>query len=89
VSNLALAEAATSTLAAAEIGCFHEQSRHHSPEVEALRKAFAAGLAGCAEDARFALAPLGDDFDIAAWLIHRLSKLQSRAFAGSGARLGS
>ncbi len=83
VSNLALAEAATSTLAAAEIGCFHEQSRHHSPEVEALRKAFAAGLAGCAEDARFALGPLGDDFDIAAWLIHRLSKLQSRAFAPS------
>lgn len=76
--NLALAASSTSTLARAEIEKFHESSSPHSDEVHSLRAGFAALLDKSPAADRLALSVLSDDFDIAAWLIHRISKLELR-----------
>jgi hypothetical protein len=83
-SNLALAAKSTSTLDPAEINIFHEESRHHSPAVEELRKRVSSGLQNFPAATRLGLSALGDDFDIAAWLIHRISKLESKFLQSDG-----
>lgn len=77
--GIATAAKATSTLDREEISKFHEESRHHGATAEELRARFAADIEKCAAPAKLALSALGDDFDIAAWLIHRVSKLELRA----------
>ncbi|MEI6278750.1 MAG: Na/Pi symporter [Verrucomicrobiae bacterium] len=77
-SNLALAAKATASLDPADIHAFHEKSRHHSPAVEDLRKRIFSDIQRFPEATRLGLSALGDDFDIAAWLIHRISKLESK-----------
>jgi hypothetical protein len=77
-SNLALAAKATASLDPEDIKTFHEESRHHSPAVEELRKKVSAVIPNFPEATRLGLSALGDDFDIAAWLIHRTSKLESK-----------
>ncbi|MEI6033994.1 MAG: Na/Pi symporter [Verrucomicrobiae bacterium] len=77
-SNLSLAADATSTLAPEKIHRFHEASRPHAPAVEDLRKNFSSRIQNFAPATALALAALGDDFDISAWVIHRISKLESK-----------
>ena len=78
-NGIALAARATSSLDPADITKFHEESKHHSPEVEKMRAGFFTALEKCDAPEKLALSTLGDDFDIAAWLIHRLSKLELKA----------
>jgi phosphate:Na+ symporter len=80
--GLALSAQATSTLDQADVSRYHEQSKHHSPSAEEIRTRFTADIEKCSAPSKPALAALGDDFDIAAWLIHRLSKLELKAGEG-------
>lgn len=83
-NSLAHAAQATSSLDSEEIKKFHEESKHHSPAAEEIRGGFDAGIEKCGGSSKLALSALGDDFDIAAWLIHRLSKLELKAVSGDG-----
>lgn len=75
-NGLTLAARATSTLDPEEVSKFHEESRHHGPAAEKIRSRFSADIEKCDPPSKLALSALGDDFDIAAWLIHRVSKLE-------------
>ncbi len=75
-TNLEFASKSTASLDPADIKIFHEQSKHHSPAAEEIRSRFSSGLEGLDPSSKLALSALGDDFDIAAWLIHRVSKLE-------------
>lgn len=75
-NNLSLAALSTATLDPENIKKFHEESRHHGEAVEEIRRKFSADVEKCGTPARLALSALGDDFDIAAWMVHRVSKLE-------------
>ena len=79
--GIALAARATSTLDQEDVGKFHEESKHHSTSTEELRSRFSAEIEKLAAPSKLALSALGDDFDVAAWLIHRVSKLELKATA--------
>lgn len=74
-SAIAAGAAATSTLARDEIRAFHQCSKLKSPEVNSLRTDFEAASAKLAGEARLRPGEVLDNFDILAWLLHRLSKL--------------
>ena len=76
---IALAAHATSTLDQKEITKFHEESKNHNAATEEIRSRFSADIENREAPSKIALAALGDDFDIAAWLIHRVSKLELKA----------
>lgn len=80
-NNLSLAALATSTLDPENVKKFHGESRHHGEEIEAIRARFLADLQKCHATSVLALSALGDDFDIAAWLVHRVSKLEERSMS--------
>jgi len=86
-SNIDLAAEATATLDPAVVAGFHERSKPHSQETRELRAKFAATLQGRPEAEMPALSALGDDFDIAAWLIHRISKLETKILPSQSASL--
>jgi phosphate:Na+ symporter len=76
---IALAAHATSTLDQKEITKFHEESKNHNAATEEIRSRFSADIETREAPSKIALSALGDDFDIAAWLIHRVSKLELKA----------
>ena len=78
-NGIALAAQATSTLEQGDVGKFHEESKHHSAATEEIRSRFSEDIEKCAAPSKLALSALGDDFDVAAWLIHRVSKLELKA----------
>jgi len=80
-NGIALAAQATATLVEGDVNKFHEESRHHSAATEEIRAKFSADIENRAAPAKLALSALGDDFDIAAWLIHRVSKLELKAIS--------
>lgn len=82
--NLALAARSTSSLDPKEIEQFHDESKHHSPQAEESRRLFSAEVRKHSGPSRLALSALGDEYDIAAWLIHRLSKLQLKTVLPDG-----
>lgn len=82
--HLSLAAAATATLAKDDVETFYESSKAHGPEAEAVRGQFATAAKDCGASCRLALSALSDDFDIAAWLIHRLSKLERNVVVNPG-----
>lgn len=84
-SNIELAAEATATLNPAAVAGFHERSKPHGQEAREQREKFAAALKSCPEPAKPALSALADDFDIAAWLIHRISKLETKVLTGEDA----
>jgi len=75
-NNIALAAAATASMAQADIEKFHDSSKPHSDAVHKLREDIAAAIDKSPAPDKLALSVLLDDFDIAAWLIHRISKLE-------------
>jgi len=83
-NNIALAAAATHSLAPADIEKFHESSKPHSDSAHNLREELAASMEKFPAPDKLALSALADDFDIAAWLIHRISKLELRLAPQSG-----
>lgn len=87
-SNIGLAADATATLDPAGIAGFHERSKPHGQEAREQREKFSEAVQSCPEPSKLALSTLGDDFDIAAWLIHRISKLETKAFPGEGQSAG-
>lgn len=66
---------ATSSLAEDKIRSFHQCSKTKSPDVRLLRSAFEEATAEIAGDSGLRLGEVLDNFDILAWLLHRLSKL--------------
>ena len=82
-NGVALAAQATSTLDQEAVTKFHEESKHHSTATEKIRSRFSADIEKCTGPSKLALSALGDDFDIAAWLIHRVSKLEMKATSTS------
>lgn len=80
-TNIQLAANATATLDPAGVAGFHEQSKPHGPTTQEQRDQFNAALQSCPGTEKLALSALGDDFDIAAWLIHRISKLETKVLA--------
>ena len=76
---IALGARATSTLDQEDVKKFHEESKHHSKSTDGIRARFSADIENCAAPSKLALSALGDDFDIAAWMIHRVSKLELKA----------
>ncbi|MFA7344053.1 MAG: Na/Pi symporter [Terrimicrobiaceae bacterium] len=81
-NGIALSARATSTLDQEDVAKYHEASKPHGPPAEEIRVRFSADIEKCSTPSKPALAALGDDFDIAAWLIHRLSKLELKAGEG-------
>ena len=81
---VALAAHATSTLDQRDVSKFYEESRHHSEATEEIRSRFSAAVEKRPARSKLALSALGDDFDIAAWLIHRVSKLEQKATSPEG-----
>ena len=81
---VALAAHATSTLDQEDVSKFYEESRHHSEATEEIRSRFSAAVEKRPARSKLALSALGDDFDIAAWLIHRVSKLEQKATSPEG-----
>lgn len=82
--NIALAAQATSTLSPEDVTKFHTESNLHCAATEELRRRFSSDADHCGPASKLALAALGDDFDIAAWLIHRVSKLELKVLAAEG-----
>ena len=81
---MACAARATSTLDQEDVGKFHEESKHHSTATEEIRSRFSAEIENLSAPSKLALSALGDDFDVAAWLIHRVSKLELKATSAEG-----
>jgi len=76
--HLDLAVRATSSLDPSAVSDFDKSTKHHAVPVEAAREAFKTAALTFPTEARLSLAALLDNFDIAIWLIHRLSKLETR-----------
>jgi phosphate:Na+ symporter len=76
---LDLAAKATATLDADEVETFHAETKHDIPATESVRHTFAQAIETSTSASKLALASLGDQFDIAEWLIHRISKLEWKA----------
>lgn len=74
-SAIAAGAEATSSLAEDKIRLFHQCSRFKTPEVQLLRSKFEAATADLEGEGRLQLGQVLDNFDILAWLLHRLSKL--------------
>jgi phosphate:Na+ symporter len=78
-ANILLGAEATASMNAQKIQEFSESSKQKVPTVRAMRKAFLEACGDIHSAGNFEMSSLVDNFDITAWLIHRLSKLQVKA----------
>ena len=74
--NIALGAEATATMDAEKIRVFFESSKQKDPAVREMRRNFLGNCGTFSSSGTLDMSSMVDDFDIAAWLIHRLSKLQ-------------
>lgn len=72
---LALAAGAVASLDMAGIAEFHAQTRRHGEPITALRQAYSDGLAALETEQSIEAGILDTDFELCAWLLHRLAKL--------------
>jgi hypothetical protein len=75
-TNILLGAEATSSMDPQKIQLFFESSKQKVPSVRALRNASLENCEGFSPVGKLEMSSLVDNFDITAWLIHRLSKLQ-------------
>jgi phosphate:Na+ symporter len=78
-ANILLGAEATSSLNSQKIQKFFECSKQKIPAVRAMRKSFLESCGAFSPAGNLEMSSLVDSFDITAWLIHRLSKLQVKA----------
>lgn len=78
-ANIFLGAESMATMDSQKIQEFFKSSKQKVPEVRAMRKSF---LESCGAAGSLEMASLVDNFDITAWLIHRLSKLQVKEIVG-------
>ena len=81
--NIALGAEATSTMDAEKIRIFFESSKQKDPAVREMRRNFLGNCGAFSPSGTLDISSMIDDFDIAAWLIHRLSKLQMQTLEQS------
>jgi phosphate:Na+ symporter len=79
--NIRAGAEATSTLAPEKIHAFYEGSKTKDPALREMRSDYERCYVGKTGAEAIRLAEVLDNFDILAWLIHRLSKLQMKAVA--------
>ncbi|MBU6183171.1 MAG: Na/Pi symporter [Verrucomicrobia bacterium] len=77
--NVRCGAEATSTLSPEKIHDFHERSKTKTEEVRKMRADYEAVCLKAVGREAMKMSVVLDNFDILAWLIHRLSKLQMRA----------
>jgi len=75
-TNILLGAEATSSMDPQKIQLFFESSKQKVPSVRTLRNASLEKCDGFSPVGKLEMSSLVDNFDITAWLIHRLSKLQ-------------
>ncbi len=78
VANLQHAAEATEILEPTLVERFYAASKTHSPETLEMRERFKSRVHATAGPERLELSAVLDTFDIAAWLIHRMAKLQRK-----------
>ena len=81
--NIALGAEATATMDAEKIRVFFESSKQKDPAVREMRRNFLGNCGTFSSSGTLDMSSMVDDFDIAAWLIHRLSKLQMQSMESS------
>jgi phosphate:Na+ symporter len=86
--NILLGAEATASMDAQKIQEFFESSKQKVPPVRAMRKAFLEDCGAFSPAGNLEMSTLVDNFDITAWLIHRLSKLQVKAIQSAPGALG-
>ena len=77
--NIALGAEATSSMDAEKIQAFFESSKQKGSDVREMRRNFLANCGAFSPSGTLDMSSMVDAFDISAWLIHRLSKLQMQA----------
>jgi len=77
--NIALGAEATSSMDAKKIHAFFESSKQKGSDVREMRRNFLANCGAFSPSGTLDMSSMVDAFDISAWLIHRLSKLQMQA----------
>jgi phosphate:Na+ symporter len=87
-ANILLGAEATASMDAQKIQEFFESSKQKVPSVRAMRKAFLEDCGAFSPAGNLEMSTLVDNFDITAWLIHRLSKLQVKAIQSAPGALG-
>ena len=80
-ANLDHAARATETLESAVVENFYASSKTHSAETLEMRERFKSRVHATGGPERLELSAVLDSFDIAAWLIHRMAKLQRKVVA--------
>jgi hypothetical protein len=86
--NILLGAEATASMDAGKIQEFFESSKQKVPSVRSMRKAFLEDCGAFSPAGNLEMSTLVDNFDITAWLIHRLSKLQVKAIQSAPGALG-
>ena len=81
--NIALGVEATSSMDVQKIRVFFESSKPKDSAVREMRRNFLGKCGAFSPSGTLDMSSMVDDFDIAGWLIHRLSKLQMQAFGQS------
>jgi hypothetical protein len=81
--NITLGAEATSTMEVEKIRVFFESSKQKDPAVREMRRNFLGNCGAFSPSGTLDMSSMVDDFDIAAWLIHRLSKLQMQSMEHS------
>lgn len=87
-ANILLGAEATASMDAKKIQEFFESSKQKVPSVRAMRQAFLENCGAFSPSGNLEMSTLVDNFDITAWLIHRLSKLQVKAIQSAPGALG-
>ena len=77
--NIAQGAEATSSMDAKKIHAFFESSKQKGSDVREMRRNFLANCGAFSPSGTLDMSSMVDAFDISAWLIHRLSKLQMQA----------
>ena len=77
--NIALGAEAISSMDAEKTHAFFESSKQKGSDVREMRRNFLANCGAFSPSGTLDMSSMVDDFDISAWLIHRLSKLQMQA----------
>jgi phosphate:Na+ symporter len=87
-ANILLGAEATASMDPQKIQEFFESSKQKVPAVRAMRKSFLESCGEFSPAGNLEMSSLVDNFDITAWLIHRLSKLQVKAIQAAPGAVG-
>jgi phosphate:Na+ symporter len=87
-ANILLGAEATASMDPQKIQEFFESSKQKVPAVRAMRQSFLESCGAFSPAGNLEMSSLVDNFDITAWLIHRLSKLQVKAIQAAPGAVG-